>query len=191
MEQLEFALVPIGIVLGYGVTKVLGSWAHVIRIWHGLERPPWLFLSSTGLSLLFMYANFSGLWAYRSVEYEVAQGIFNVLYLLVITLPILLFMLSVSVLVPPNLDEISNLEAHYVESALPFYLILASGVGASLLPDLLPGVKFAPSPLVIFIIIAVFLSLAWIKNRGIHLSVHAVLWMLVMARIVFIGLNNA
>ena len=79
MEQLEFALVPIGIVLGYGVTKVLGSWAHIIRIWHRLDRFPLLFVSSTALLMLFMYANFAGLWGYQSVDFQVAAGMFNIM----------------------------------------------------------------------------------------------------------------
>jgi hypothetical protein len=181
VEQLEFALIPIGIVLGYGVTKVLGSWAHVIHIWNRLERLPVLFLSSTALSLCFMYMNFSGLWAYRSVEFEVTQGIFNVVYLFAITLPMLLFMLAVSVLVPPNLSEITDLEAHFLESVLAFNLIFSAAMGAAMLADFLPGIKNTTPPIPALIMITIFVLVGLARSRAIHLSMHAALWLFLMA----------
>lgn len=182
MEQLEFALIPTGIVLGYGVTKVLGSWAQVIHVWSRLERLPLLFLSSTALSLYLMYLNFSGLWAYRSVEFELAMGIFNVMYLLAITLPILLLMLAVSVVVPPDMAEITDLETHFLESALAFSLIMAAVIPAAILADLVTDRDLTTLGIAPFVIMAIWVSVGFTKSRAIHLSWHAALWLYILWR---------
>ena len=189
MEQLEFALVPIGLVLGYGVTKVLGAWAHVIHLWSGFKRPPVLFLSCTALSLFFMYWNFSGLWTYRDVNFELMRGSFNVMYLFAITLPMLLFMLAVSVIVPPNISQIINLGEHYQRSARTFHLIFAAAVGASLLPDMLPGVGFAPTPVPFLVIMLMFLVMGLVRSRTLDFTLQAFVWILVFTLnlIVFTG----
>ena len=183
MEQLEFALIPIGIVLGYGVTKVLGSWAHLVRIRRRLERPPILFFSATALSLFYMYANFSGLWAYSNVDFQYAAGTFNTSFLLLITLPMLLFMLAISVMVPSDIDDIQDLEGHYDGSTGPFYVIFCAAIASSALPDLLPGVRMSvPLPLTIFswFLLLSLLTLVWFKGRLIHLSVHALQWLVLL-----------
>ena len=186
MEQLEFALIPTGIVLGYGITRVLGSWAHVIHVWSRLERLPLLFLSSTALCLYLMYLNFSGLWAYRSVEFELAAGVFNVMYLLAITLPILLFMLAVSVVVPPDMGQITDLEAHFLESALAFNLIFAAAGGASILADLVTGINLTTLTIRPFIIMAIIVLVGFTRSRAIHLSMHAALWLFILWQTVLV-----
>ena len=184
MDQLEFALIPIGIVLGYGVTKIIGTWAYTIQAWDQQERPPVLYLSSTGLSLFFMYWNFSGLWGYQSVEFEAAQGAFNVTYLFVITLPILLFMLSVSTLIPHDLGAVNDLDAHYFSSARAFHLAFALGIVASFLPDFLPGVVSPTGPdafMALSVFLGMFLIMAFVKARAIHILIQAALWIILVA----------
>jgi hypothetical protein len=70
MDQLEFALVPVGIVLGCGVTKISVAWADVIHSWPHIRRPPLIYLSATAICLCFMSMNFSGLWAYKGVNFR-------------------------------------------------------------------------------------------------------------------------
>lgn len=184
MEQLEFALVPIGIVLGYGVTRVLASWAHIIRLRNQHARAPVLFISATALSTYLMYANFAGLWAYRSVDFEVSVGIFSITHLVIVTLPMLLFMLAVSVVAPPNIDDIRDLENHYFESARAFYIVLCGAMLASFLPDILLGIHLdmpAFTPLILCLVFFALLALAWVKSRAVHWSVHAALWSLILA----------
>ncbi|MEE4145133.1 MAG: hypothetical protein V2I26_10080, partial [Halieaceae bacterium] len=178
MDQLEFALVPIGIVLGYGVTKIMVAWADVIHSWPHIRRPPLIYLSSTAMCLYFMYMNFAGLWAYKGVDFVLDNGIFNVVYLFAITLPMLIFMLAVSVLVPVATRQTLQFDAHYFQSSPSFYLILALGVCTTVLPDLLPGVEFAPSPTWPLIIAATFVCLAFVRNRFAHGLAHSLFWSL-------------
>jgi hypothetical protein len=185
VDQLEFALVPTGIVLGYGVTKILGYWAHMIRVWPRHERMPLLFFSSTALALFFMYMNFAGLWAYRNVEFVLNQGIFNVFYLFAITLPMLLLVLAVSVLSPTALPIENDLDNYFIENASAFYVIVAAAVGISFLPDLLPGVEFAVNPIMIVIMMGVFISLALMKNRIMQIALHSVLWVALVLLMIF------
>ena len=135
--------------------------------------------------LVFMYLNFSGLWAYREVEFVLDQRIFNVAYLFALTLPMLLFMLSVSVLIDSEQNELSDWNATYLAASSRFYVILALAVAAALLPDLIPGVSFAPSPIPSLLLIGFFVLLAAYRNVVVHVIAHSAFWICTCSLLVF------
>lgn len=125
-----------------------------------------------------MYMNFAALSAYKGVHFVLDKGIFDVVYLFATTLPMLIFMLAVSVLVPVAPPQTMEFEAHYFQSSPSFYLILALGVCTTLLPDVLPGVDFAPGPTWPLIIAATFVFLAFVRNSFAHGVAHSLFWSL-------------
>ena len=182
MDQLEFALIPVGIVFGFGISRVLQAWAGVIRMPHRERGNPFLFVSATAMGLVIMYLNFSGLWAYGEVNFSLNSGIFNAAFLLILTLPMLLFMLAVLVLTHDSIEASTDLNAHYRATSRRFFLIFCLALGASFLPDLLPGVKATPNPIYGLLVIGLFAVLALVRNATAHLVMHVIFW----ACIVFI-----
>lgn len=180
LTQLEFALIPIAIVMGYGVTLIIRAWTEIIHRWHERECTPYLYLSATGMSLVFMYMNFAGLWAYQNVEFAYTDSVFSIGHLFALSLPMILIMLSVSVLVRSSVVSSSNLDAVYFALAKRYFSIQAVAVVASFLPDLMPGVTDVPYPLPGLIMICVYLYLAFSQSRAIHCLAHILFWLMIV-----------
>ena len=64
MTGFEFSLIPVAIIVGFALTRILSRWGQVVRQWSSLQIP-WLFLSFTVIAMAGMLSHFVGDWAYR------------------------------------------------------------------------------------------------------------------------------
>ena len=169
MSNFEFNLIPIAIIIGFAITRVLAVWASVIRNWPTIQQP-WLYLSLSMLLLVTLRVHFTGLWGYRDVEF----GSLN--RLLLVISPTLFFMLAISLLAPANQEIDGDLEATYFRRVRPTFALAAIAAASSALPDLLPGVVSPPTPWELLYFIVPLAVMASFLYRAVHIIGHLVLW---------------
>lgn len=173
MSVFEFSLIPIAIIIGFGITQLLSFWANLARNWRSVSRPE-LLISFTLWLLTVLLVHFAGLWEYREVRFG-SLGAF-----LVVISPTLFFMLSISVMVPSSGELSGNLSDYYFERCRMALMFAAIASALSGVPDLLPGVISPPSPWLLMTYVVPLAALALTGNRTAHVVGHVVLWLVIM-----------
>ncbi len=172
MSGFEFGLIPIAIVIGFAVTKILNAWGHVVRHWSSFDKP-WMFLSFTGFAMGGMLTHFVGDWAYRDIELHLGR-------LVLIMLPTLVMVMAISVVVPADSEWPEDLRDHYYRYARKAAGLFGFGIFLSVAPDLLPGASGVPEPWMI----GAYLLPLGLMGATLHPAVHIVGHILVWAMLV-------
>jgi hypothetical protein len=117
MSSFEFVLVSIAIVLGFGISEILGGWGRQIRHRHDVPSYPLQVVASAwllSLSLRYLWT----LWTLHAAEWTYAG------YLLVAVPALLLALAAHLIRVEPESLRRTPRE-QYFESARPFYGLMA------------------------------------------------------------------
>jgi hypothetical protein len=172
MSGFEFGLIPIAIVVGFAITRILSAWGTVVRQWSSLKSP-WLFLSFTGFAMGGMVSHFVGDWAYRDIELHLGR-------LILIVLPTLPMVIAVSVIVPNENDWPADLREHYFGNVGKAAALFGIGVVLSVLPDLLPGASGIPEVWMVAVFLAPLVFMVVTTHPVVHRVAHVVCWLMLL-----------
>ena len=174
MTGFEFSLIPVAIIVGFALTRILSCWGQVVRQWSELEKP-WLFLSFTVIAMAGMLSHFVGDWAYRDVELHFGQ-------LVLIILPTLAMVLAVSVILPSGDDLPLDLDEYYFSYATKAASLFVIGVLLSVIPDLFPGAVNVPELWMVGAVVVPLVCIATFRRPVIHLVSHGVMWVIMLVQ---------
>ncbi len=155
-------MIPVAIVIGFALTRLLNSWANIANSWSTIEKPG-LFLTYTIFMMFGILSHFVGDWSFREVELGFGR-------LALIILPTLLMILSVSIMVPEPSDLPKNLEEQYFQCVRKSSALLVFGIVLSLIPDHFPGVVNAPPIWMVGLVIAPLSVLALSTHKLVHIG---------------------
>ena len=130
--------------------------------------------------LMSLLVHFSGLWAYREIDFG-TPGPLALGFLILIITPTLSFSIAVSVLVPSETKP--DLSVHYDAVAKPFFLIVALGMLLSAAPDFLPGVTIKSDLVALSTYVGIVVVMALSQNRIVHYVCHGLLWLFIAATV--------
>ena len=162
MSAFEFFMIPIAIVIGFALSRLLNSWASIANSWSTFEKPG-LFLSFTFFLMIGILGHFVGDWSLREVELGYGR-------LILIIMPTLLMILSISIMVPEPAGLPHNLEEHYFRRIRMSLGLMVFAILLSLVPDQLPGVVNAPPIWMVGLIIAPMTVLALSTHKFVHIG---------------------
>ena len=168
MSGFEFGLVPVAIIIGFALTKILNAWGHVVRRWSTLHKP-WMLLSFSGFAMVGILSHFVGDWAYRDIELNLGR-------LVLIILPTLLMVMAISVILPTDDDWPSDLLEHYFCYSRQAAGLFCIAIALSIVPDLLPGASGVPELWMIASFVFPLVLMAVTRNHSVHVVCHVVLW---------------
>jgi len=164
MSYFEFLMVLIGLVGAIAVSEILVFWGHAIRNW-GSVRGPGLLGAACSLMLFNVIGHVTGIWAYRDVEFGYYQTF-------VVVLPVVVLALGITILVPgSDREKITDFEAHYFSVAPAAFGCIALFGLLALLADQLPGVQEVPPWWYMLATAGLFVTLALVRNRAVHIVV--------------------
>lgn len=188
MSAFELVLVAFAIILGFGISEVLGGWGQQIRV-RATRRPYPLQIASSGFILYFSLQYLWGLWLLRDLLWTFP------VYLL-LSLPPLALALAAHVTRVDVSADAPSASVQYFENARPVYILLTvmpiSLLISSVIPEVRDQVRNAPNFVAIILVrvalAALILSLAWSKNARFHGVAIGVLWLTagaIMIRLAF------
>ena len=161
MTGFEFAMIPVAIVIGFALTRLLNDWAYIIAHWSSFDKPG-LFLSLTLFFMIGTLSHFVGDWPFREIEMGFGR-------LFLIILPTLVMILAIAVMVPEPAELPLNLEAHYFERIRLASGLMVLGILLSVLPDHFPGVVGAPPLWMVCLFLAPLIVLAFFRHKPVHI----------------------
>ena len=162
MSGFEFAMIPIAIVIGFALTRLLNCWAHIVNCWSSFEKPG-LFLSFTLFLMIGILSHFVGDWSFREIELGFGR-------LILIILPTLLMILSVAIMVPEPADLPANLEDHYFNRIRKTLGLMIFAILLSIIPDHFPGVTNPPPYWMVSLVLAPMIVLFFLKQKRVHIG---------------------
>ena len=168
MSSFEFGMIPVAILIGFALNRLIVCWAHIFLHWQNYEDR-WLFLSYSAIALVAMLSHFSSFWVYREIDFSLAN-------MLLIVSPTLLLVLAITILVLSDEKLPANLGSYYFERNPKVSGLLAAGVLVGILPDQLPGVLTGPSLGMYLLFAATFAVMAVTSHRIVHGFCHVIVW---------------
>jgi hypothetical protein len=174
MTGFEFSLIPVAIIVGFALTRILTCWGQIVRTWSNLHTP-WLFLSYTVIAMAGVLSHFVGDWAYRDIDLHFGQ-------LVLIVLPTLVMVLSISVMLPGETEFPSDLTKHYFVYVRKSSCLMGTGVLLSVIPDLFPGAVNVPEPWMVALVVAPLGLMAALRQQIVHIFAHVIMWVMLLAQ---------
>lgn len=162
MGVFEFLMVLASVVIGLGITEILGGWANLLRA-RKSTRLYWVHLLLQIGVFLALLQQWWELWDLKSLD---ELSFFAVLTTLA---PLILLFLIAHLLFPPR-SETADLETYYYEQA-PFLwgLVVLIALVGTLIPPLVFGYPILhPANLSGLVVIGLALLLALSGSRRIH-----------------------
>ena len=172
MTGFEFGLIPVAIIIGFALTQILTCWGQVVREWASLQNPG-LFLSFTVFAMAGILSHFVGDWAFRDVGLSYGQ-------LVLIILPTLSMILSISVILPSDGEFPSDLREHYFTYVRRSSGLMGLGVLLSVVPDLLPGAANTPETWMVGAVLVPLGCMAAVRRKVVHVLSHVALWAMML-----------
>ena len=172
MTGFEFGLIPVAIIIGFALTRILTCWGQVVRRWSELQNLG-LFLSFTVFAMAGILSHFVGDWAYREIDLH-----FGLLVLII--LPTLSMVLAISVILPSDGEFPSDLREHYFTYARKSSGLFGIGVLLSIVPDLDPGAVNTPEPWMVGAVLIPLGCMAALRRKVVHVLAHLALWAMML-----------
>jgi hypothetical protein len=162
MSAFEFAMIPVAIVIGFALTRLLNCWASITKGWSTFRKPG-LFLTFTLFLMFGILSHFVGDWSFRDVEFGFGR-------LVLIIMPTLLMILSISIMVPEPTDLPDNLEKHYFGCIRKSLGLMVLAILLSLIPDRFPGVANPPPIWMVGLVIGPMIVLVLSTQKAVHIG---------------------
>ena len=175
MSALEFVLVPFGIIVGFGISEVLGGWGQQIRTRHRHNLHP-LQIASSATILLLCLVYLWAMWGLRGIVWSFPIYLLVAMPALALALAAHIARIDTSIDSPPVLEQ-------YFENSRPVYLLLTVMPAFAIAINVTSEVTTLNPPnvlsltLVRLTILALIASLAWSKNPRYHGAALGTLWL--------------
>jgi hypothetical protein len=177
LSVFEFILVPLAIIVGVGVSEILGSWGQQIRNRHRRPLHP-LQITSSAFILFFCMAYLWAMWLMRDIVWTFPLYLLAAAPGLALALAAHITEIDTSADAPPVLEQ-------YFRNAPPTYALLAlmpiSIITISLTTEVREQLPDPPNLLAVtsvrIVILALLVSLVWSKNVKYHSAALAALWL--------------
>ncbi len=176
MSELEFVLVPFGIIIGFGISEVLGGWGQQIRTRHRHNLHP-LQIASSATILLLCLVYLWAMWGLRGIVWTFPIYLLVAMPALALALAAHIARIDTSIDSPPVLEQ-------YFENSRPVYLLLtvipAFAIAINVTTEV-NGLLNPPNELSLWLVrltvLALIASLAWSKNPRYHAAALGTLWL--------------
>ena len=176
MTGFEFSMIPVAIVIGFAITRLLNNWAQIFVTWDQIKNP-FLYLSFSSLLLFGILSHFVGDWPYRNIELNLGR-------LSLIILPALVMILGIASMVPQSTEFSQDLEKHYFERIRLSATLMGTGILLGVVPDMFPGVTDAQPVWMVLLFVAPMLLMAMVGHRLLHMAVHLFIWALLIIQLI-------
>lgn len=184
MSAFEFVLVSFTIVIGFGISEILGGWGEQIRA-RRRRRPFPLQIASSAYLLWFSLQYLWILWIGRDAEWTF------ILYM-AIAAPALLIALAAHIMKIDTASDAPTARDQYFQNSGPAYGVMAGfpaiALLLSLISDLRSIVPNAPNLLAIsmvrVVVMGLFASLALTKSERLHWIGLGLVWLVAIGFVV-------
>lgn len=137
MNQFEYMMVLVSIIVGLGIAHILlGVGGIIDRVSGHGERLRLSVAHAAWLGMVFMWMVLFWWWEYRFSVLEPAWTVG--LYFFLVLYSVALFLLTV-ILVPRTWDGVTSLDDYLIQRRVPFYSMLLFGTGLDVLDSYLKG----------------------------------------------------
>jgi hypothetical protein len=191
LSAFEFVLVAFAIVVGFGISEILGGWGEQIRARHNRTAYP-LQIASSGLILYYSLQFLWGLWLLRSLSWTFPLYLFFSAPALAVALAAHITRVDTSAnAAPASAQYFANSRPVYALMAMvPIYLIVAAAI-PEIREEVRPLMRDAPNliglTLARLVALSLLLYLAWSRNAKHHWICLGVLWFAMVAMIIRLG----